>query len=534
MADGELGFLGLTHNPFVSESGDFFEGGDRKTHLEQVRHLRQWTRHVTLVTGPLGVGKTTLYRQVSMTLEPRVKAARLNGVLVNTARDVLNSIAQGLGATVNADANVQSIAQALATYIIGQDRQGRFCLVMVDDAQLLDLPSLEELLKLTRTSPVYVCLFGEPGLVNSVAKPAARNELSWHEIRLAGLALPDIEKYLIWKLSLAQYRGRLPFSPTQLNRLAKQSGGLPAAINHVGAELIERLESGKTGTGGVQFPVAHGLIVVLLVVVFSLVYLVLNGSENGAPDGSRVSVTRIQLPGGSSAGDTPTQPLTENGQAPVESGEDLENESLSSTRMPLPLPNLDQETTAESTVQKSPPGKGTMDPSSAASSERGVSDTAAPTPLPRPVVPATEGAREVPGEVGRGEVTSSERDMAGQQTKSPLSGNRAAQVQSRVPADARDAAWLSRQAPSDFTIQLVSLSTEERLVAYLLQQRDRQQFAWYPIVRGGKRLYVVTYGQFDSKAAADTAAASLPSEVGKVEPWVRPLKLIQEAIAAGT
>jgi len=518
MADGELGFLGLTHNPFVSESSDFFEGGDRKTHLEQVRHLGQWTRHVILVTGPLGVGKTTLYRQLSMTLEPRVKAARLNGVLVNTARDVLSSIAQGLGATVNADANVQTIAQALATYIISQDRQGRFCLVMVDDAQLLDLQSLEELLKLTRTSPAYVCLFGEPGLVNSVAKPAARNELSWHEIRLAGLALPDIEKYLTWKLSLAQYRGRLPFSPTQLNRLAKLSGGLPAAINHVGAELIERLESGNTGTGGVKFPVAHGLIVVLLVVVVSLAYLVLNGSEDGAPDGSRVSVTRIDLPGAASAGDAPADVLTEDQQAPVESGEDLENDSLASTRMPLPLPNLGEETMPDSP--------------SLQSSERVAADTRVlpSATTPRPVLPATEVLPEAVAPLETGTVAGNAA-----LAKPTLPGTTiAAGQQPRVPSDTHDAAWLNQQTPSAYTIQLVSLSTEERLVTYLAQQRDRQQFAWYPIVRGGKRLYVVTYGQFDSKAAADTAAASLPSEVGKVEPWVRPLKLVQEAIAAGT
>lgn len=523
MADGELGFLGLTHNPFVSESNDFFEGGDRKTHLEQVRHLGQWTRRVILVTGPLGVGKTTLYRQLSMTLEPRVKAARLNGVLVNTARDVLSSISQGLGATVNADANVQTIAQALATYIIGQDRQGRFCLVMVDDAHLLDLQSLEELLKLTRTSPAYVCLFGEPGLVSSVAKPAARNELSWHEIRLAGLALPDIEKYLTWKLSLAQYRGRLPFSPTQLNRLAKLSGGLPAAINHVGAELIERLESGNSGARGVRFPVAHGLIVVLLVVVVSLAYLVLNGSERGAPDGSKVNVSRIQLPGASSAGEVPPQSLNHDSPAPIESGEELETDSLGNSRMPLPLPNLGAESTPESGASQSD------DKAQAASGA-----------LPRvatTIVQAVAPAREV----APGKVIPSQTDSAADSAElprpiAPIAKDTSAASPgqpARVPADVHDAIWLNQQSPSSYTIQLVSLSTEERLAAYLGQQRNRSQFAWYPIARGGKRLYVVTYGQFDSKAAADKAAASLPNEVGKVEPWVRPLKLVQEAIAAG-
>ena len=509
MADGELGFLGLTHNPFVSESSDFFEGGDRKTHLEQVRHLGQWTRHVILVTGPLGVGKTTLYRQLSMTLEPRVKAARLNGVLVNTARDVLSSIAQGLGATVNADANVQTIAQVLATYIIGQDRQGRFCLVMVDDAQLLDLQSLEELLKLTRSGPAYVCLFGEPGLVNSVAKTAARNELSWHEIRLAGFALPDIEKYLTWKLSLAQYRGRLPFSPTQLNRLAKLSGGLPAAINHVGAELIERLESGDSGSSGVQFPVAHGLIVVLLVVVVSLAYLVLNGSEDDVPDSSKVSVSHIELPGATRTEEVPSDAMTEAEQPAPESNSIQSSEPVAATEV---IP----------TVAEVMPG--TLPPLEPVVSEQAVSpevgkavDNIVPAEL---VVPTTKvPATKVP--TIKAPSTNTAANIAPGQTP-------------RIPYGAHDAAWLKQQSVSAYTIQLVSLSTEERLVAYLAQQQDRSQFAWYPIVRGGKRLYVVTYGNFDSKAAADTAAASLPSEVGKVEPWVRPLKLVQEAIAAGT
>ena len=497
MADGELGFLGLTHNPFVAESTDFFEGGDRKTHLERIRHLGQWTRHVILVTGPLGVGKTTLYRQLSMTLEPRVKAARLNGVLVNTARDVLSSIAQGLGATLDADANVQTIAQVLATYIIGQDRQGRFCLVMVDDAQLLDLQSLEELLKLTRTSPAYVCLFGEPGLVNSLAKPAARNELSWHEIRLAGLALSDIEKYLTWKLSLAQYRGRLLFSPSQLSRLAKLSGGLPAAINHVGAELIERLESGNNGSNGAQFPVAHGLIVVLLVVVFSLAYLVLNGSEKDVPDSSKISVSQLELPGTAHTAEAPTDVMIEDEQPVPESTQS--NEPVVATEVlptvtdvtPVPLPSLEQ--TVSQQVVTSGVAK--------------AADSAAPTePLASPV----------------------------KATSADTTTHTASGQQPPIPAGARDAAWLKQQPASAYTIQLMSLSNQEGLTAYLSKQKDRSQFAWYPIVRGGKRLYVVTYGKFDSKAAADSAATTLPAEVGKVEPWVRPLKLVQEAIVAGT
>ena len=84
MAEKERAFLGMTHNPFIKPDEGFFDRGDRKTYLEQLRHLSHWSRRVLLVTGPDGVGKSTLYRQLSASLEPKVKAARVNGSLINT------------------------------------------------------------------------------------------------------------------------------------------------------------------------------------------------------------------------------------------------------------------------------------------------------------------------------------------------------------------------------------------------------------------------------------------------------------------
>ena len=46
-------------------------------------------------------------------------------------------------------------------------------------------------------------------------------------------------------------------------------------------------------------------------------------------------------------------------------------------------------------------------------------------------------------------------------------------------------------------------------------------------------MFVVTFGQYESKAAAEAAVKMLPVETGQVQPWVRPMTLVQEAIAAG-
>ena len=101
----------------------------------------------------------------------------------------------------------------------------------------------------------------------------------------------------------------------------------------------------------------------------------------------------------------------------------------------------------------------------------------------------------------------------------------------RDPAQdgARDAAWLLDQAPDSFTLQLFTLSSEERLERFLEAQADPEQFAIYRLERNGRILHVVVYGLFATRAEADAASRRLPASVGPVEPWVRTLGQVQDA-----
>lgn len=98
---------------------------------------------------------------------------------------------------------------------------------------------------------------------------------------------------------------------------------------------------------------------------------------------------------------------------------------------------------------------------------------------------------------------------------------------------ARDAQWLLAQSPAAFTVQLASFSTEDLLRNYLGQQQDPSLFGWYAVQRGGKLLFVANYGQYASKAEAMQASDALPPGIGKVDPWVRQMKMVQEAIRGG-
>ena len=117
MVEQSRGYLGMTHNPFASPGEGFFERGDRKTHLEQLRHLSQWSRRVLLVTGPHDSGKSIMCRQLSASLEPRAKASRVKGTLLNTSRELLAAIAQGYGLAAPSDAKTQLLTKLVAEHV---------------------------------------------------------------------------------------------------------------------------------------------------------------------------------------------------------------------------------------------------------------------------------------------------------------------------------------------------------------------------------------------------------------------------------
>ncbi len=498
MAEGEHGFLGLTHNPFTEPGDEFFPEGDRKTLLDQLRHLSQWSRHVMLVTGPQGAGKTMLYRQLSMTLEPRVKAARINGLLMNSAKDVLSAIVQGFGAAMPQESSVGVIAETLSAYMIHQDRQGRYCLVMVDDAHRLSFQSLEELLKIARNSPVRFLFFGEPSLVSMVAKSADRLEVEWHEMRLSGYSENEIQSYLNWRFGQAQYRDKLPFTSDQIAKLGKMSAGMPGEINRIAGDLLERIESGDNGEKR-RFPVAHRLLVVLLVAVVGVAYLVFSDNDARREQSRQEisEVTKIPLPG-----------------------------TVEETPQPEPrqpeLPEPKALNPVEEAATDVPTGVAVRPEVEPVAEEPAVNQVAETQAVPR-----QQPQQEPQQPEAKPELTVVEPDPV------PVEERAVPSVSEPQTASAdgaaKDESWLLAQPENYFTMQLVSVSSEERVRAFIDKQKTPGDFAWYTLKREDRTLYVITYGLFETVEAARAASQSLPEEVGNLEPWIRKLSFVQDA-----
>ncbi|MGE0624251.1 MAG: AAA family ATPase [Pseudomonadales bacterium] len=516
MAEGERSFLGLTHNPFVEPFRGFFERGGRKTHLEQLRHLSQWSRRVLLVTGPQGVGKTTLYRELAATLEPRVKAARISAGLVNTGREVLAAIAQGFGMATSAAANSQALRLDLIAHVEAQASGDRPCLVLVDDAQLLDNRAVEELMTVARDSALHLVLFGEVRMVPVIERLASSRGVGWQEIRLSAYGEGDARDYLEWRFQQARYRGRIPFTDQQVKELAKLSGGLPGRINQMANVLLVKLESGEVSARPAGFPRQHLALLGALVIVVGVLYVLFTDRP------ARVDTVALSLPPSSEASaERPGEPVEGDVQADAAA-------EIGTTDQPIPEPGPE----AASPSQEE----------TAAAVEPVLEESAPPASEPRPAeMPAA--AMAAPDDVeqprpaaavprARVETATTPKPAPAPASVEPPPSSRAEPAP--AASGVRDARWLLRQNPDYFTLQLVTVSALERAQAFVAKQKEPGEFAVYQLQRDGRVLHVVIYGMFSTREAAQRAADNLPPEVGDVRPWIRPVGQVQDAARIST
>lgn len=87
-------------------------------------------------------------------------------------------------------------------------------------------------------------------------------------------------------------------------------------------------------------------------------------------------------------------------------------------------------------------------------------------------------------------------------------------------------AWYASQPGSNYLVQILGTRVEKN--AQALVQQHGGNYRYFAKTHEGKPLYVVTYGNFASRAAAVAAVKSLPASLQAGKPWVRSLASIQQ------
>jgi type II secretory pathway predicted ATPase ExeA/pSer/pThr/pTyr-binding forkhead associated (FHA) protein len=192
-----------------------------------------------VITGEEGLGKTMLINAFRLELDKRLVVAHLTQAPIST-NEFLQALLEQFG-YIPFRGNKAALLATVNTYLAEQRTAGRKVLLLIDEAQNLAPPLLEQLRALVVTepgqeSPLRVILVGQPALNQQLDTPeltelAQRARLRFH---LTALTPDQTHGYVVHRLAIAGSHGREIFQPGCFEVIDRYTDGAPRLINSLG------------------------------------------------------------------------------------------------------------------------------------------------------------------------------------------------------------------------------------------------------------------------------------------------------------
>ncbi|MDJ0860545.1 MAG: AAA family ATPase [Dinoroseobacter sp.] len=231
-------FFGLHERPFklVPDPEYLFWSRIHKRAFAVLEYGVVSTAPITVVTGEVGVGKTTLVQHLLGCIDPSVKVGLISNAQGDRG-DLIRWVLNSLEIETSVDEDYVSSFQRLQDFLIEEYSAGRRVILIIDEAQNLSKDSLEELRMLTNINSnkdelLQLILVGQPQLRAKILDPdlqqfAQRISAFYHVPALDREMMGD---YVSHRMSHAGGTGN-EFTEEALDRIYQASEGVPRLVN---------------------------------------------------------------------------------------------------------------------------------------------------------------------------------------------------------------------------------------------------------------------------------------------------------------
>lgn len=231
-------FYNLRERPFaLSPDPEYlYPSGVHREALDYLRYGIETQAGFIVITGEIGSGKTTLLQTVLQRLDSGTKVARL----VNTTlepRELLEAILLDFGVDLTSSSKPMMLRQ-LGEFLVRQRADGCRALLVIDEAQNLSVPALEEIRLLSnqeteKSKLLPIALVGQPNLRDKLRSPELeqlrqRVTVSYHLMPLDG---PETHAYINHRLRRAALGAPMEFPSDAAAVVHARSRGVPRTIN---------------------------------------------------------------------------------------------------------------------------------------------------------------------------------------------------------------------------------------------------------------------------------------------------------------
>ena len=229
--------LGFNDKPFslLPDSDFLFLGKKHKAALSMLEHGLMNRAGFTVVTGETGCGKTTLVRYLLDQLESNVTV----GLITNT-HNSLGDLLQLVLLAFNLESSGNEKIDRLRTFtdfVIGEHAKDQSVVLIIDEAQHMDVSKLEELRMLSNINAdkklvLQVVLVGQPELRELLHSPelAQFSQRLMVDYHLGPLDLDETAEYIRHRLRVAGGKTST-FRRDSYEVIYRCTSGVPRLIN---------------------------------------------------------------------------------------------------------------------------------------------------------------------------------------------------------------------------------------------------------------------------------------------------------------
>ncbi len=217
--------------------------------IEQIARGIKRREGMMLLTGDVGTGKTTTTRALLQLLDADVFIASIRNPFVGVL-ELLRSLLLDFEVVVDGpelrEAGTTNLIEILSRFLVSLDSVKGSALVVVDEAQNLSPPVIEQLRVLTTLETdqrklLQILLVGQPELEVLLAEPkmSSVNQRIARRCRLRPLYRDELDQYVDFRLRTAKGTAEPLFTSRALDLVHGYSRGVPRRINQLCDRALE-------------------------------------------------------------------------------------------------------------------------------------------------------------------------------------------------------------------------------------------------------------------------------------------------------
>ncbi|MDE9451645.1 AAA family ATPase [Aliiroseovarius sp. Z3] len=234
------GHFGLTERPFtlVPDPSFLFWSKQHKRAYAVLEFGVLSRAPITLITGEIGSGKTTLVQKLLSQMDDSVRVGLLSNVQGDRG-ELLQWVMNALSIPFEPTESYVTLFQRFQESIVSEYAEGRRVVLIIDEAQNLSSEGLEEMRMLTNINAnkdelIQLILVGQPELKDIVLSPgmrqlAQRVAASFH---LDGMDETTVRAYIKHRLKVAGGTGS-EITPLASAEIFRATNGIPRLVNQL-------------------------------------------------------------------------------------------------------------------------------------------------------------------------------------------------------------------------------------------------------------------------------------------------------------